>query len=211
MTQSVTQSATQSGGPGQSGTEPAARPGADGAMQAAKPPVGVGASPLVAQLVALALIALGVVGIQALLSTTGAIAQAPWITSALDAVDGTASDAPVVLVVAVVAIVLGLLVLPIAFKRRPRKSLELAAHTGVRLRTRDLARIASTAVEGADGVTDVKVTATRRKLRVVATSVAAKDRNGAVVDDIGRRLAPTLEALESRPKLAVSVRNEGVS
>ena len=199
MTQSMTQSVSET------------RPPADAAMQAAKPPVGVGASPLVGQLVAVALVALGVVGVQALLSSTGAIAQQSWITGALDAVDGTASDAPVVLVVAVVALVLGLVVLPVAFKRRPRKSIELAAHTGVRLRTRDLSRVASAAIEGADGVTDAKVRATRRKLRVVVTSVASKERNSALVEDVERRLAPTLEALESRPRLAVSVRNEGVS
>ncbi|KQT91527.1 hypothetical protein ASG49_10920 [Marmoricola sp. Leaf446] len=187
------------------------RPPADDALRASKPPVGVGASPLVAQLVALGLIALGAVGVQALLSSTGAISQAPWTTSAVDAVDGTASDTPVVLVVAVVAILLGLLVLPIAFKRRPRKAIELDATTGVRLRTGDLSRVAKAAVEGTDGVTDVDVRASRRKLRVVATSVAAKDRDAAIRSDIESRLQPTLRALQHGPRLSVSVRNEGVS
>lgn len=187
------------------------RPVADDALRAAKPPVGVGASPLVAQLIAIGLVALGAVGVQALLSSTGAITQGPWTTAAVDAVDGLASDSPVVLVVAVVAVVLGLLVLPIAFKRRPRKALELDAATGVRLRTHDLTRLARAAVEGADGVTDVRVTSTRRRLRVVATSVAAKDRNGAITSDIEHRLQPTLSAFERAPRLAVSVRNEGVS
>ena len=187
------------------------RPAADDALRAAKPPVGVGASPLVAQLIAIALVVLGAVGVQALLSSTGAVAQGPWTTTAVDAVDGTASDSPVVLVVAVVAVLLGLLVLPIAFKRRPRKALELDAATGVRLRTHDLTRLARAAVEGADGVTDVRVTASRRRLRVVATSVAAKDRNAAITSDIEHRLQPTLGAFERAPRLAVSVRNEGAS
>lgn len=192
-------------------SESETRPPADDALRAAKPPVGVGASPLVAQLIAIALVALGVVGVQALLSETGAISQAPWIRTALDAVDGTGSDAPVVLVVAIVAVVLGLLVLPIAFKRRPRKAIELDAQTGVRLRTRDLSRLAKAAVEGADGVTDVRVTSSRRKLRVVATSVAAKDRDAAIRSDVESRLQPTLRALQHGPRLSVSVRNEGVS
>ena len=41
-------------------SESETRPAADDALRAAKPPVGVGASPLVAQLLALALVALGV-------------------------------------------------------------------------------------------------------------------------------------------------------
>ena len=82
-------------------SESETRPPADDALRAAKPPVGVGASPLVAQLIAIALVALGAVGVQALLSQTGAIGQAPWTTTALEAVDGTGSDSPVVLVVAV--------------------------------------------------------------------------------------------------------------
>ena len=66
-------------------------------------------------------------------------------------------------------------------------------------------------MEGADGVTDVRVTSTRRKLRVVATSVAAKDRDAAIRSDVESRLQPTLRALQRAPRLAVSVRNEGVS
>ncbi len=192
-------------------SESETRPAADDALRAAKPPVGVGASPLVAQLLALALVALGVVGVQALLSSTGATSQPSWIGTAVDAVDGTASDAPVVLVLGIAAVVLGLVVLPVALKRRPRKAIELDARTGVRLRTRDLSRLATAAVEDTDGVTGVRVKASRRRLRVVATSVAAKDRDAAVRADLERRLEPTLRALQRAPRVAVSVRNEGAS
>lgn len=180
------------------------------AMKAARPPVGTGPAPLVAQLFALALIALGVVGIEEALSRSGVISNGSWTGQAVEAVDGVANDAPWVLVVAVLLVVLGLLLLPVVVRRRPRKSVSLHAETGVHLRTRDLARLADAALDGTDTVTDVGVKASRRRLRVVATTVAAKDRNPAVADEIRHRLAPMLESMDDQPRLSVAIKNEGL-
>jgi hypothetical protein len=182
-----------------------------GVLRAAKPPVGTGASPLVAQLLALALIALGVLGIEELLSSAGVIDNGSWTLAAVDALDGTAHDAPWVLVVSVVLVIAGLLLLPVVFRRRPRKAVELRASTGVHLRTRDLARVAVAALDGTDTVTDVSVKASRARLRVLVDSVAARDRNKAIDEDIRSRLAPSLGALERPPRLKISVKNEGAS
>lgn len=179
-------------------------------MRAARPPVGAGRSPWVAQLAALTMILLGVVGIQEALARTGIISQPPWIGEALTAVDGVRSDAPWIVVVAVLLVVAGLLLLPMALARRPRKALTLRAGTGVYLRTADLARIAESALQGTEAVTATSVRASRRSLLVVASTIAASDRNSAITQDVRSRLEPTLATLENAPRLKVSVQNEGL-
>jgi len=176
------------------------------AVAAAKPPVGVGASPLVGQLLALALVALGVVGVQDLLARTGALTQEPWLDTALGAVDGVASDSPWVLFGGIAAALVGLLLLPIPFRRRPRKALELRATTGVRLRTQDLSRLVRSSLEAVDGVTDVEVRSTGRSLRVTAATVVSDERRSQVAHELREQLAPTLEALQKAPRPKIKVK-----
>jgi hypothetical protein len=180
------------------------------ALSPAKAPLGAGATPLVAQLTALGLVALGVVGLQDLLARTDLIAQQPWLDSAVTALDATPSDSVWVLVGGVAAVLLGLALLLTALRRRPRRSLELRARTGVRLRTRDLATLVRHRLETVDGVTDVDVRARRRRLRVVATGVVRDERRGGVVAELERRLEPTLQALEHPPRSRVKLK-EGAS
>lgn len=179
------------------------------ALRAAKAPVGAGAAPLVAQLFALALVALGAVGIEEALARSGAISQPSWIDATLTAVDGIGQDDPIVLVAGIVLAVVAVLLLPVVVLRRPRKAVALESETGVWLRTGDVARIAKGAVEGTDAVTDVEVSSSRRTLKVVATTVASRDRKAEIVGNIERRLADTVGALERAPRVKVSVRNEG--
>ncbi|MCW2818661.1 MAG: hypothetical protein JWR42_1448 [Marmoricola sp.] len=180
-------------------------------LRAAKAPVGVGSAPLVAQLLALLLIALGVVGVQEALVRSGAIHGSSWTGAAVSSVDGTRWTDPLVLAVGIVAVVLGLLMLPVGLLRRPRRSVALQAETGVYLRTKDLAKIATAAVEGADAVTDVHVDARSRSLKVRATTVAAKDRNVEIARDLEGRLATSLDSVEHTPRTKVYIRNEDPS
>ncbi|MEP6814744.1 MAG: hypothetical protein ABI873_04240 [Marmoricola sp.] len=177
------------------------------ALPAARPPVGTGASPLFAQLLALALMALGAVGIQEALVRTGVVSQESWTRTAAASLDGLAAETWMVPVFVVVALA-GLLLLVVVVKPRPRKALTLSADTGVYLRTRDLSRIADGLLEGADGVTDVSTRARRRRLLVTATTLAGKDRNAVLEGDLRDRLAPVLRALKSPPKVALTIRNE---
>lgn len=179
-------------------------------LRAGKAPVGTGASPLVAQLVALGLVALGVVAVQHLLVQLGAVQGTSWAVSALESADGLEGSSVLVLVVGVVAVVLGLLLLPVALRPRPRKGLAVRATTGVHLRPRDLARVLEARLEGIDGVTDVRVKATRRRVRVRATSVAGKDRGAATKVTVRDRVEPVLGALEHAPRLSVSVRHDEI-
>ncbi len=180
-------------------------------LKAAKAPVGVGSAPLVAQLLALVLVVLGVVLVREALVLAGAVAGSAWTTSILDSVDGTRLTDPLVLVAGIVLAVVGLLLLPVGLLRRPRRSVALEAQTGVYLRTKDLAKVAKSAVEGADAVTDVSVEASRRALKVRASTVAGKDRNDEIARDVRERLASSLEAVEHTPRARVSVRNEDLS
>lgn len=187
----------------------AGHPVKNDAMDAAKPPVGTGPAPLVAQLIALALIALGVLGIQEALVRSGLVASKSWTSAGLDAVDGTRA-ATWVVVVGALLILAGVLLLPIVIMRRPRKTVSLTANTGVYIHTRDLGRICGHAVEGADAVTSVHVRTAARKVHVTATTVAPKDRNAEITADVRSRLTTTLDALERTPRVKVSIKNEGL-
>ncbi|RYB94564.1 hypothetical protein EUA93_09550 [Nocardioides oleivorans] len=218
-TPGATSGATPGGATGATGTTgtkadvaapPAPVVAPEDALQAAKAPVGTGASPLFAQLVALGLVCLGVVGVQALLVTLDLATGPSWIDAVVDAADGVAGRSVPVLVGGVVAVVLGVLLLPVVVRRRPRKGLALRASTGVHLRRRDLARVITSSLEGTTSVTDCSVKAKRRTVRVVATSVANPDQNAVIESEIGTRADAVLSSLERAPRLRVTVRNDGM-
>lgn len=185
-------------------------PDLEGALSPAKPPVGTGSSPLFAQLLALLLIAAGVVGVQEALVRTGVLSQSSWTRSAVTSLDGI-SVAAWMLPIFVVVALLGLLLLVVVIKPRPRKALTLKANTGVYLRTADLARVIDGLIEGTEGVTDVSTKVSRRKMRVRVMTLSGRDRNSAIETDIRSRLAPALAALSSPPTAAISIRNEDLS
>jgi hypothetical protein len=181
----------------------------DDALRAAKAPVGTGASPLFAQLVALGCISAGVVGVQALLVSLDVASGRSWISSVVDSGDGIDGSSVQVVVAGVVAVVLGVLLLPVVVSRRPRTGLALDANTGVYLRRRDLGRVLEAALDGTASIARVSVRARRRTVLVVATSVDTPDRNAGIETDIGTRVDPVLAALEHSPRLRVGLRNEG--
>lgn len=187
-----------------------AQPDSNDAMTAARPPVGTGTSPLFGLILALGLIALGVVGVQEALVRSGAVDATSWTSWVLDRLDGVRS-ADWMLVAFAAAALVGLLLLLVVFRRRPLKSLALRASTGVFLRTRDLARVAEGLIEGTDGVTDVHASASRSRLKVTLTTVEPKERNSALGDTVHERLAPCLEPLARAPKVSVNIRNEDLT
>lgn len=180
------------------------------AMTAARPPVGTGSSPLFGLLLALALIALGVVGVQEALVRSGASSRTSWTSSALAWLDGVRS-ADWMLAVFAAAVLAGVLLLLVVLRRRPRKTLSLRAGTGVFLRTRDLSRLAESLVDGTAGVIDVNASATRRRLRVSVTTVEPEEHNATLTDIVRERLAPCLDALAQAPRATVSIRNEDLT
>lgn len=198
----TTSSETTSGGTSQ--------PAPDTALKAARPPVGTGSSPLIGLLLALGLMALGVVGIQEALVRSEAISDTSWTSTALTRADGVRS-ATWMLVAFIALIVVGVLLLLVALRRRPRKTLTLTANTGVYLRTRDLSRIVESRLDGTDSITHASARTTRKKLRITVTTVDAAAQNSQLETRVVELIRPTLDALDKAPKTAVTVRNEDLS
>lgn len=181
--------------------------GTNGAMRAARTPVGVGSAPLVALFVALLLIALGVVAVRDALVEAGALGGISWTKSTIDWFDGSGPTAGVV-AVSLAAIVLGLILLVPVFWRRPRKAVALDSQTGVFLRTPDLAKIAREATRDIDGVTDVHARASRRKLVVVVQTITAKDEAHEIRNAVTDQLAQMQSALAKPLRAKVRIKSE---
>ena len=167
-------------------------------LPAAKSPAGTGATPLVA---------LGVVAVQHLLVQLGAVSGDSWLDTVVQAADGVAGDSPAVLAAAIVALAVGVL-LPIALKPRPRRTLALTADSGVHLRRKDLARVVEAAIDGTDGVTDADVSVGRRKVKVVARSVATTDRDAALESTVREQVEKVCAAVDQSPRVDVTIRHE---
>lgn len=175
------------------------------ATPAAKPPVGSGSAPLVAQLVALGLVVLGALAVQDAVARWGLVSQDPALDAATGAADGLAADSPAVLVFGIASAVLGLLLLGVAL-RRSRRTLEMRATTGVRVRTRDLPRLLRARLEIVDGVTGLDVRARRRRVRVVAATVVRSQRRDEVAATLRGHATEALAGLERPPRVRVRVK-----
>lgn len=175
------------------------------ALPPARRPAGTAAATWTGQLLALLVIVLGVGALQDAASRADLISQQSWIDAVVGYADGTSSDSATVLLIGVAAVLVGLVLLVLGLRRRPRRSVELRAATGVRLKSRDLARLVRERAETADGVTRVRVGASRRSVRVVADSVTGADRRDEVAADVRARAESVLEALERAPRLSVKV------
>ena len=126
--------------------------------------------------------------------------------------DGTFAEvlAPVavMLAAAVVALVVAVLLLPVALKPRPRRTLALRASSGVHLRRQDLVRVVRAAIDGTDGVTDADVSVRRRRVKVVARSVATSDRESELEGAVRARAERVCSAVDPTPRVDVTIRPE---
>lgn len=178
----------------------------DAPLAAAKTPVSSGLLPFVGVLWALAVVALGGVLVREALVHTGAVDGPLYIDKSVDYLDGRAPEDWMV-VAAVVAAVVGLLLVALALRPRRRNELALEAQTGVFLTTRSVRRIATAAASGADGVDTSSVTATRGRVSIDATSLAP-DTAGAK-SRIEEDVRSALSALRKPPTVKASVRSTG--
>lgn len=172
-------------------------------MAAAKTPVGPGVISLVGIILALQVVAVGVVAAQTALVASGVLSGNPWLTTAVTAVNGL-SPAVWMLPVGIVVALLGLWLVITALKPRPRTGVALQATTGVFLRPRDLARLATSAADDVDGVQDARASATRTKVTVHVTTTGSED---TVADAVKNMVAQRLSAL-NKP-VRVTVRTSG--
>lgn len=191
---------------GTGGTHGGGRAEPAAAMPRAKTPVGVGLVPALGVLWAVALTALGAVGIRDALVHAGAVSGQPWIERALDATDNR-SAADWMVPVAIGCVLAALWLAKQALTPRPRGDARLRAETGVFLDSGSLRRLAAACARDVDGVDTASAKASAGSVTVTATTT--QDQAGTVqqrvAESVGSRLAP----LAKTPRVRVRIQRTG--
>ncbi|MEJ5914685.1 DUF6286 domain-containing protein [Pseudokineococcus sp. 1T1Z-3] len=165
---------------------------------------GSGQVPLVGILLALLVLALGVVLVRDALVTLGALGGQPWFAQLVDVVAGT-TPATWMVAVGVALALLGIALVAVAFRRRTRTEVRLRARTAVTTEPRDLARLSSSVARDVDGVLGARTSASRRSVVVRISTTGDAGTSDAVKNAVTQRLS----VLERTP--TVRVRVEGGS
>lgn len=171
-------------------------------MRPAAERTGSGLVPVVGVLLALCTLALGVVAVHDGLVALGTLSGPAWLEEAVLGVRGTAPETWMVPVGVALAL-LGLWLVRVALARRTRSEVRLRSRTAVAVEPRDVARLASTAARGVDGVLGATSSADRRKVVVRVTTTG----DAQVQQTVQQVVAGRLSAIERTP--AVRVRVEG--
>lgn len=171
-------------------------------MAAAKAPIGPGGISLVGLVLALLVVGLGVIGVQAALVISGALSGSSWFDSVVSQIDGASAQGWMVPAGVVLALV-GLWLLVLAIKPRPRTAVAVQAETGVFLRPRDLARIAVSAADGVGGVEDAHASASRGRVTV---SVTTTGEDHGVADAVEAAVSQRFAALQKPARVDVRMK-----
>jgi len=161
-----------------------------------------------AVLLALVVLALGVVGIRDGLVAAGAFGGSSWTKNTANAIDGLTARTWMI-PAGIGLAVLGLWWLLAALKPRKRTEISLSGTPGAWMRPADLARLVQPTVENVEGVVSASTSATRRTVTVKATTTArdSTEVRTAVTDAVGDRLV----ALRRAPRVKVKARYIGGS
>jgi len=161
-----------------------------------------------AVLLALVVLALGVVGIRDALVAAGAFGGSSWTKNTANAIDGLTARTWMI-PAGIGLAVLGLWWLLAALKPRKRTEISLSGTPGAWMRPGDLARLVQPTVENVEGVVSASTSATRRTVTVKATTTArdSAEVRTAVTDAVGDRLS----ALRRAPRVKVKARYIGGS
>ncbi len=161
-----------------------------------------------AVLLALVVLALGVVGIRDGLVAAGAFGGSSWTKNTANAIDGLTARTWMI-PAGIGLAVLGLWWLLAALKPRKRTEISLSGTPGAWMRPGDLARLVQPTVENVEGVVSASTSATRRTVTVKATTTARDSAQvrTALTEAVGDRLA----ALRRAPRVKVKARYIGGS
>ena len=181
------------------------RPVHDGpAMQAATQKSGAGRVGFVGPLMAVLLIAIGVVLLHDAVARIDSRPGRTWIAAVNDGLDGLTAEWWMIPVGVVIALA-GVWLIVTALRPRSRRTLAVTSQTGVFLRTGDIARLASAAADDVDGVLAASSVAGRRKVTVSVES--DRDQVDQLVHDA---VEQRLSALQKPPTVKVKVRSHYV-
>jgi len=161
-----------------------------------------------AVLLALVVLALGVVGIRDALIAAGAFGGSSWTKKTANAIDGLTAHTWMI-PAGIGLAVLGLWWLLAALKPRKRTEISLTGTPGAWMRPGDLARLVQPTVENVEGVVSASTSATRRTVTVKATTTARDSAQvrTAVTEAVGDRLS----AVGRAPRVKVKARYIGGS
>lgn len=143
---------------------------------------------------AIVLVALGVVVIRDALVLADRIEGDLWLPPVVDSADGVTASTAVVVAGVVVAL-LGLWLVVVALGRRVRTRLDVTSSTGTTLGLGDAARLAASAADDVDRVMSARASATRRSVTVTVTTLEGDDVTEAVRAAVTDRLAPLVQPL----------------
>ncbi len=174
-------------------------------LPAARTPRATGPVPYLGILWAFLLLALGVGAVRDSLVVLDVIPGGSWTGQALSELDNQApTDWMVAL--AVVAIIVGLLLISVALRPRSRSELAVNAHAGVFVTKAGVRRLAQAAALSVDGVDTVSVSASTRQVKVAATAVTD---SSATEAGIAAAVNDALQGLERVPDVRVRVTGLG--
>lgn len=184
--------------------DPAPSPPASGrpAMRSAAQKTGAGPVGVVGPVLAVLLLALGLLLLRDALVSAGALSGAAWLPAAAEALRGFAPATWLVPVGVALALV-ALWLIVTALRPRSRKTLPLTSSSGTYLHTRDVARLASGAARDVDGVLDATTSASRSTVKVSVTTTSG-DLKGAVTSAVTEALRP----LQKAPRVVVRTRTD---
>lgn len=174
----------------------------------AKVPTGAPAAVVVGFVLALVLVAVGFFAVWDVLIHTGALGGTPWLPRAARSVAGLKKTSAMLLI-SILAVLVGIILLILALRRRSRPKLTLVADIPVFLDPRDAARIAAGAADDVDGVLEARATATRTKVNL-SVRVTGEDQSiaDAVTEEATRALTPVQSRIgSSSPTVVTKMRS----
>jgi hypothetical protein len=170
-------------------------------MRAARQRTGAGRIGIVGPILAILLTGIGVVLLHDAISEADTRPGRTWLAAVVNGLNGLTAEWWLIPVGVVVALI-GVWLIVTAMRPRSRKTLAVTSATGVFLRTRDIARLASAAADDVDGVLSAHSVASRRTVTVTVES----DTPG-IAGHVQETVAQRLAALVDPPKIKVRVRS----
>ena len=175
----------------------------DATLSAPKTPLGAGGITGIGIALSAALVALGIVGVHDGIVGAGWLQGSSWLLAVTERLDGL-RPAAWVLPLGFALVLVGLWLLLVAVRPRPRKAIALTAKTGVYLRPRDVAALSIDAAQDVDGVTSASASASTRKMVVSVRTTTSDGMHDLVSQAVARRLS----AVSQPPTIRVVVTTE---
>lgn len=172
----------------------------------AKKPVAAPAAAIVGLLAAVAVTALGAAAIRDTLVATGVISGAPWLEWLLAKTE-VLKPADWMTYAGGASVLLGLWILVASLK--PRRATHLAVgdtSSGVWIRRRDVARLATYTARSVDSVTSAGTKTSGHRMRITATTFGDANQ---VHDDLTTAITQRLHTITPNPRIRARVTVEG--